>query len=96
MSTTTATLSFLQELEPLQEVPADRLQWLIDNSTIREFAQGDLLIEPGSPANEMIIILSGCFSGRIQRGNQWRDLGTVEAGAITGLFPYSRMKTINA
>lgn len=82
----------LQENEVLKEVPEDDLQWLIDNSTIRQFEIGSFLFEKGDPVDEMLVFLEGKLDLTFVQNGKHRMVGNMTRGDITGLLPYSRMK----
>lgn len=91
-----ALLTFLQELEPLQKVPTDQLNWLIENSEQITYDKGGEAFTPGQKADHLIIILEGKFNIKLYREGQVRQLGELIAGDITGLLPYSRMTSTSA
>lgn len=82
----------LQENEVLKEVPEDDLQWLIDNSIIRQFDTGSFMFEKGDPVDEMLMFLEGKIDLTFVQNGKHRMVGNMTRGDITGLLPYSRMK----
>ena len=87
---TTVTSSWLQSIESLHEVPADQLQWLIDNSDHYVLAEGEFLFKPGSPTNATYFIRDGVLRIYFMQNNEMRELNRVGAGNITGYLPFSR------
>lgn len=83
-------LTTLKEIEALKEVPDDQLNWLIDNGEILDLEKGDYLFKPGDPIDQLLIMLEGQAVIKIQQGNQFRMVNTLEALSITGYLPYSR------
>ena len=92
LNKSTDLVNQLSAIETFQEVPTSALEWLIEHSEYREYEPGDVLFTPGPATEEMSIILSGRINVRFKQGNEWRDGLAMEAGAITGILPYSRMK----
>lgn len=90
----TVTVSWLQSIEALHEVPADQLQWLIDNSEQYEVPEGELLAWPGEAMKGTHIILKGRIRLYMVQNNEMRDISFLEPGAISGYLPFSRAKTV--
>jgi signal transduction histidine kinase len=78
------------------DLPQDFLEWLISIGHVREGDDGDVFVEPNSPAEEMSIILSGSIRLRFAMRGYPLTIIPFSAGAVTGLLPYSRMTTIAA
>ena len=78
------------------DLPDDFLAWLISVGHVREGDDGDVFVEPNSPAEEMSIILSGSIRLRFAMRGYPLTIIPFTAGAVTGLLPYSRMTTIAA
>ncbi len=76
------------------QAPAD-LAWLAETADERTFAAGARPFESGDPAEEMFIVLEGAFQLFTRKdGGQRLPFGTVRAGDISGLLPFSRMETL--
>ncbi|WP_339792872.1 ATP-binding protein [uncultured Imperialibacter sp.] len=86
-------LKALQENPSLQGVSDDQLQWLIDNSERRDFREGEFLFKKGEPTDHMMIVLSGKARAYSTQNNQKRELFELEPPDISGLLPFSRLKT---
>jgi signal transduction histidine kinase len=78
------------------DLPEDFLSWLISVGHVREGDDGDVFVEPNSPADEMSVILSGSIRLRFAMRGYPLTIIPFSAGAVTGLLPYSRMTTIAA
>jgi signal transduction histidine kinase len=78
------------------DLPQEFLEWLISVGEVREADDGDVFVEPNSPADEMTIILSGSIRLRFAMRGYPLTILSFPAGSITGLLPYSRMTTIAA
>ncbi len=94
----TVTVDELKTVVALSELPDEHLQWVINHSEYQEYEDGTLVTRKGDPAEKMWIILEGKLSF-------YMDVNGVEVhyidfandnttGGVTGMMPYSRMKTI--
>jgi signal transduction histidine kinase len=88
----TVTVSWLQSIEALKEVPADQLQWLIDHSDHYELAEGEFMARPGDIIKGTHIILAGRVRLYLKQNNEMRDLVFLEPKSISGYLPFSRGK----
>jgi len=82
----------LDRVGPLQGLPFEDRLWLAQNGEEVVAQPGDVLFEEGQPADRMILILKGEIHVRRQRGGPM-ELFIGRAGQMTGLLPFSRMKT---
>lgn len=89
-------LATLQKIEELSAVPTEQLQWLIDHSECRSLAAGEYLFEPGQESVYMYTIFSGKIRVWFDQNGSTREIGRLEAGDITGVLPYSRLKEARA
>ncbi|MFT4605468.1 MAG: signal transduction histidine kinase [Rhodothermales bacterium] len=69
--------------------------WLADHFEEMILEEGEEMFEPGAPADNMIIVLSGSMQILFKRGGAWQLLDTLEPGRISGMLPYSRMKSFD-
>ena len=91
----TVTPEILHSIETLKEVPLEQLQWLIDNSTQYELAEGELLFKADTPVKGTHFILQGKLKIYLLQKNESREITEWEAPYITGYLPFSRGKTAN-
>ncbi len=82
----------LDRVGPLQGLPFEDRLWLAQHGEEVVAQPGDILFEEGQPADRMILILKGEIHVRRQRGGPM-ELFIGRAGQMTGLLPFSRMKT---
>src|SRR6478736_2560967 len=81
----------------LNELPNEHLQWIIDHSEYLEFEDGTQIKKTGDDADVLIMLLEGEVSfyldvkGRLVFYHHFNNDRT--SGGVTGLLPYSRMKT---
>jgi signal transduction histidine kinase len=90
MATVTGTplIEALRNVPVLEDLNEDQLQWFASNAEDRRFAAGEVVVEAGAPADQLIVILAGELQGKRTKG---AGVYIVGAGAITGMLPYSRM-----
>jgi len=82
----------LKRVGPLSVLTEEEYEWLARNGTQRREASGAILFQGGDPASTMNILLKGEIHVRRELGaNALLFVG--RSGLITGLLPYSRMKT---
>jgi signal transduction histidine kinase len=86
----TITTNWLQSIEALKDVPAEQLQWLIDNSRHYLLKEGDYLFKSGEPIVGTHIIVKGRLRLFIPGNNGVREIGYFEEKEIAGYLPYSR------
>ena len=77
-------------------VPENQLQWLAEKGIVREFHDGEKPFKRGDNIEGMSIILKGELTIYMEQAGSLRNLGTFEKGEITGILPYSRMKSAMA
>lgn len=82
----------LRTVEVFADLPDPDLQWLINQSEIRDVAAGTKAFSRGEDAMEMIVILSGELEVYTFDSGA-RQLWAVHGpGTVTGLLPFSRME----
>lgn len=91
----TVTKEWLQSIEDLKEVPADQLQWWIDNSTVHEVEDGEFLFRKGDPNPGTHVIISGQLHVFVNQSSGNRTLRFFGPKEITGYMPFSRAVIIN-
>ena len=82
----------IDRIVPLQGLSFEDRLWLAQHGEEVVAQPGDILFEEGQPADRMILILKGEIQVRRQRGGPM-ELFIGRAGQMTGLLPFSRMKT---
>src|SRR5271167_2446723 len=73
------------------DLPDDQLDWFISQSQEMTLKAGDVYSRQGAPADAMFVILEGQVQWRGERGGE-TFVFDVEAGDVTGVLPFSRMK----
>jgi signal transduction histidine kinase len=82
----------LQHIGPLQGLPLEDRLWLAKHGEEFIANAGDVLFEEGAPATNMILILKGEIHVRRGLGAPM-SLFIGRAGQMTGVLPFSRMKS---
>jgi signal transduction histidine kinase len=82
----------LQRIGPLQGLPLEDRLWLARYGQEFVANAGDVLFEEGAAATNMILILKGEIHVRRQHGGPMA-LFIGRAGQMTGVLPFSRMKS---
>ncbi len=82
----------LERIGPLHGLPIEDRIWLARHGEEVFGNAGDVLFEEGAPADQMILILKGEIHVRRQLGGPMA-LFIGRTGQMTGLLPFSRMKT---
>ncbi|HEU4741362.1 MAG TPA: ATP-binding protein [Meiothermus sp.] len=85
---TRPTLQQLSAVPLLADLEDPELSWLIEHGEYQRFAEGETVVEQGTPADRMVILLEGALEFRFSHS---ADPLRIEAGNITGLLPFSRM-----
>lgn len=82
----------LRSIEQLSDLPEEGLGWLASQMKVVDLEAGEVTIRPGDPAVYMIIILRGALRGEREDGGVF----VTHSGQITGMLPFSRLKTYSA
>jgi signal transduction histidine kinase len=96
--TSTVTTDWLHSIEALAEVPAEQLQWLIDNSQCRTVSESDFLFRLGDPIQGAYIVISGRIKLYYLQKQEIIEVGILGPKDISVALPFSRAKkiTVNA
>jgi signal transduction histidine kinase len=91
------TIEELKKVIALQDLPDEHLKWILDNATYEEYEEGDMVYKTGDHIDSMSFILEGKMdfymnmNGRLVYYYSFENKGLT--GGVSGLLPYSRMKT---
>ncbi len=81
----------------LKDLPEEHLYWILDHSKYEEYDDGDVIIQTGEPIDEMIFFIEGKMNFFQNVNGQLVHFHTIEnnelTGGVTGVLPYSRLKT---
>ncbi len=87
-----ATKEELLRVPIFSDLPDDQISWFLDHSTEMSLKAGEAYSRQGDPADTMFVILEGELQGRGEFNGETFIFST-KAGDITGVLPFSRMKT---
>ena len=90
MATVTETplIDALRAVPVFEGLSAEQLGWFASNAEDLRYSTGDVVVEAGSPADRLFVIISGEIHGRKKAGD---PLFVATAGMVSGMLPYSRM-----
>ncbi len=83
----------LRRIDVFADQPDGALAWLASVAQEKLVPAGETPFKRGDAADRMIGVVEGGFQIFTIRGETRTLFGTVEAGEISGLLPYSRMET---
>lgn len=82
----------LRTVPSFADLPDDQIAWFISQSREMHLKAGDVYSRSGDPADAMFVILEGRLQGRGELGGE-PFVFDLEPGDVTGVLPFSRMKT---
>src|SRR5271154_5108317 len=83
----------LRGIPVMKDLPEDQLAWLAENSEDLRFEPGQVVYNDQAPADYMNIVLEGESEARSEHNPAAGRLYGAQAGAVTGLLPFSRLAT---
>jgi signal transduction histidine kinase len=85
------TVEWLQSIEAIKDVPADQLQWLIDQSELVTYPPGGFVFSAGVPLQNTGFILSGMVRiCRVMNNGKAEEIIRFGEKSIIGYLPFSR------
>ncbi|MBQ4822238.1 ATP-binding protein [Aquimarina sp. MMG016] len=87
------TTQRLREIPDFINVPDKQLQWLIDNSTVQSFKQGEYIFQRGDTIDKLSIILEGKVEIKIEQNGNYKVTGEISKNSIAGTLPFSRLSS---
>jgi signal transduction histidine kinase len=85
----------LRTIPVFADLPAEDLLWFISQSEERRADVGEAIMHEGDLPDFMMVMLEGEMRARAEHGNPDGPVFTVSAGDVTGMLPFSRLKTIS-
>ncbi len=76
----------------LADLAEAEIDWLAENAEEIHLADGEVVSREGEPAERMSIVLAGELRGRGEKGPGATRTFIAQAGEITGLLPFSRLR----
>jgi signal transduction histidine kinase len=83
----------LAALPNLADIPRPELEWLATQGEIEFHEVGTIMAPKGRPIEKLWVILEGRVVVRVDRGTGPRLVIEWREGEVTGMLPYSRMKS---
>jgi signal transduction histidine kinase len=90
----TQTTDLTQQLAAIpvfSDMSAEDLGWLAARMEVAHFAAGDVIVEEGSPADRLFVILEGEVAGKREHSIGDPRTFSARAGQVTGMLPFSRL-----
>jgi signal transduction histidine kinase len=88
-----ALIAELRAVPVLADLPRADLEWFLAQTEEQEIEPGKVFIKEGDPAEMMVVLLKGEIRGRRESSGPDGPVVSIEAPTVTGLLPYSRLKT---
>ena len=86
------TLQLLRKVPVFEGLPEEHLEWFLSRSQELRLKAGETYSRQGDPADAMFVVLEGEVQARGDLVGETVVL-PIHAGAVTGILPFSRMKT---
>src|SRR5712671_7202716 len=81
----------LQRVPVFEDLPDDQIAWFLSHAEEMNLKAGATYFRQGDPPDAMYVILEGQLTGRGELGGE-TAVFELNAGDVTGLLPFSRMK----
>ena len=88
-----ALVAELRKVAPFADQHQDDLAWFVSQCRELRTPVGEITVREGSPADSMFVILEGELRARRENGPADSPVFSSRAGEVTGVLPFSRMKT---
>ncbi len=91
------TIEELKNVMALRDLPDEHLEWILSRSEYEEYEDGEIMFKTGDPAEYMAFMLEGKLNFYMDMNGKLVFYISFEnnetTGGVTGLLPYSRMKS---
>lgn len=91
---TPLTAADLQVVTSFAGLPPATLAWLLAHGEGRTYAPGDTVVQAGDEAQYLMAVLRGSLHFFTERHGPSEPAFRVETGHVSGMLPYSRLRTI--
>ena len=91
---TTLAPAELATIAAFAELPADTIAWLLAHGEGQRYAADETIFEPGARAEFMVAVLHGGIQFYAAKGAQRDPIFRIDAGQVSGVLPYSRLRII--
>ncbi len=84
----------LRKVHVFEDLSDDDLRWFISQCQERHAVPGDIIVREGEAPDFMMVMLEGEMRARSEHGSADGPVFTVQAGEVTGMLPFSRLKVV--
>ncbi len=84
----------LTSITAFQNLPAEVLAWLESTGELWQYADGEIIVSAGDPADRMMAVVRGGMQYFRGDNGQREPVFRAAAGSISGVLPYSRLQVI--
>jgi signal transduction histidine kinase len=84
----------LHKITVFADLPQEDLLWFVSVCDERRAAVGEIIMREGDQPDFMMVMLEGEMRARNEHGSADGPVFTITAGDVTGMLPFSRLKTI--
>ena len=81
----------LRKIEVFSDLPEEELEWVAQRMDEVHFHAGEIYGKPGDPVEYLVVLLEGELQFE-RKDTPGAPVLIAEAGEVTGLLPYSRLK----
>ena len=92
MSPVATQAAELRSIPQFADLSQDALEWLASHMQFLDLEAGQQFFAAGTPADRMFVVLEGELRNRFEGGGGDGRVFVLQAGQITGMLPYSRLK----
>lgn len=86
----------ISQFPALVEVPRAQIEWVVDRGELQFFKSGEAYFNRGDSIDKLMFILEGITSFKMEQNGQFKEIGRLTEGNISGALPYSRAQTASA
>jgi signal transduction histidine kinase len=84
----------LRKITVFADLPQEDLLWFVSVCDERRAGVGEIIMREGDQPDFMMVMLEGEMRARNEHGSADGPVFTITAGDVTGMLPFSRLKTI--
>ncbi|MGH9742970.1 MAG: cyclic nucleotide-binding domain-containing protein, partial [Candidatus Acidiferrum sp.] len=88
-------LTKLRKVHVFEDLPQEDLLWFLSKCDERRYDVGGIIMREGEQPDFMVVILEGEMRARAEHGSADGPVFTASGGEVTGMLPFSRLKTIS-
>jgi signal transduction histidine kinase len=90
-----ALVAKLRTVQVFEDLPQEELIWFVSVCQERRVSPGEIIMHEGDQPDFMLIMLEGEMRARAEHGSADGPVFTISTGDVTGMLPFSRLKTIS-